>query len=79
MNEFQLFDQNGSGKISAKEFYEVLTGMGEPLSEEEAKDAVKSGDVDGDGFQNIDGWLLNESFEFNSSWQYNANGKMLSE
>ena len=54
---FQFFDKDKDGKISAEELREVLTSCGEPLSEEEAKDVLRMGDLNGDGFLDIDEFI----------------------
>eukprot|EP00980_Cylindrotheca_fusiformis_P008436 scaffold1784_cov116-Cylindrotheca_fusiformis.AAC.16 len=40
IDSFSVFDQDGSGLISASEFRHVLTGMGEALSQEEVMEVM---------------------------------------
>ncbi len=50
---FKVFDLNGDGYISAAELKEVLTNMGDQLSEKEALDMIHDADADGDGRLNL--------------------------
>ena len=49
LEAFRVFDKDGSGKIGAQEFKEMMMHSGEPLNEEEVADLLKQADADGDG------------------------------
>lgn len=46
---FQMFDEDGSGSISTKEFIKVLKNLGQNVTKEEAENLMKELDVDGSG------------------------------
>ena len=46
---FHVFDEDGSGSISAAELKHVMTNLGEKLTEKEIDNLFADGDVDGDG------------------------------
>ncbi|KAF7327872.1 Calmodulin [Mycena kentingensis (nom. inval.)] len=46
---FRVFDKDGSGTIDVDELRDVMQGLGEPLSKEEAKAMIREADLDGDG------------------------------
>ncbi|KAJ2695922.1 hypothetical protein FB645_006337 [Coemansia sp. IMI 203386] len=46
---FKVFDKNGDGVISADELRQVMTSLGERLSDEEVSEMIREADVDGDG------------------------------
>ena len=46
---FKVFDKNGDGLISSAELNEVMTSLGEKLSERELLEIIKGADFDGDG------------------------------
>lgn len=48
---FRVFDDSGTGSISSNQLFLILTTMGDKprLTDEEAKEAVKTADIDGDG------------------------------
>lgn len=52
---FQVFDKDGSGKISAAELRHVMTNLGEKLTDEEVDDMIREADVDNDGLVDYDG------------------------
>ncbi len=52
---FRVFDPTNSGYISAVALREVLTGLGEKLSEEEADDLIAFADIEGTGEINYRG------------------------
>ncbi|GFX89041.1 calmodulin [Trichonephila clavipes] len=52
---FRVFDKNGDGFISAPELRNVMTNLGEKLTDEEVEDMIKEADLDGDGLVNYDG------------------------
>ncbi|KAI5003268.1 hypothetical protein ZWY2020_030428 [Hordeum vulgare] len=51
---FRVFDKDQNGFISAAELRQVMTNLGEKLSEEEVEEMVREADVDGDGQINYD-------------------------
>ncbi|KAK5975863.1 Calcium-binding protein CML [Trichostrongylus colubriformis] len=46
---FGVFDKNGDGMISADDLLTVMQSLGEKLSERDAREMIKEGDVDRDG------------------------------
>ncbi|XP_075246378.1 neo-calmodulin-like [Convolutriloba macropyga] len=54
---FKSFDINSDGKVSSKELKEFLQGYGEKLTDQEAEEIIKLGDVDGDGMLNVDEFI----------------------
>lgn len=56
---FRVFDDSGTGSISSNQLFLILTTMGDKprLTDEEAKEAVKTADIDGDGDINYIGKL----------------------
>ena len=49
---FRVFDDDGTGYVSAEELREVLTSLGEKLTEEEVEELFSEGEIDTDGFIN---------------------------
>lgn len=49
LEAFKVFDTDGSGKISASELRQVMTRLGEKLSDEEVEEMIREADLDGDG------------------------------
>ncbi|KAK2568962.1 Calmodulin-related protein 97A [Acropora cervicornis] len=47
---FRVFDRNGDGQISPMELRNVMTSLGEKLTEEEISEMMKEADLDGNGF-----------------------------
>lgn len=47
---FDKFDKNGDGQISTEELKDVMTGLGEQLTDEEIKDMMSDADANNDGF-----------------------------
>ena len=54
---FRLFDNDGSGQVSAAEFRKTLTTLGEQMSEEEVDEMMAVLDKDGDGNLNYEEFL----------------------
>ena len=57
---FQKFDEDGSGELEWDEFQGLATLLGEKLSDAQAKEIIKSLDVDGNGtvdFSEFSSWL----------------------
>ena len=52
---FKIFDKNGDGFINAQELRQVMTNLGEHLTEKELEDMMKEADTDGDGLINYNG------------------------
>ena len=46
---FELFDKDGDGEISTKEFLKVLKNLGQNVSKEEGENIMKDLDADGSG------------------------------
>ncbi|XP_052105394.1 calmodulin-A-like [Mytilus californianus] len=46
---FKMFDRNGDGVISAAELRQVMTNMGQKLSDKDVDSMIKEADMDGDG------------------------------
>lgn len=55
---FKMFDRNGDGVISAGELRQVMTNMGQKLSDKDVDSMIKEADMDGDGQINYAGWYL---------------------
>jgi len=51
---FEIFDLNSAGNISAVELKQVMSSIGETISEEEINDMIREGDADGDGMINYE-------------------------
>ena len=49
LKAFKIFDKDGNGFISAAELRNVMTSLGEKLTEEEIEDLIKEADIDSDG------------------------------
>jgi len=47
---FSFFDKNGDGKIDCNELKEVLSKLGEDISEKDVRDMVQEADTNGDGY-----------------------------
>ncbi len=54
---FDAFDKNGDGLVSIEELLTLMDDIGETLSREEAADALRRGDTDGDGQLSFDEFI----------------------
>lgn len=52
---FKVFDKDGSGYIDSAELRQVMTSLGEKLTDEEVDEMIQEADVDGDGQVNYEG------------------------
>ena len=52
--QFNVFDKDGNGLISAAELRHVLTNLGENFTDKAIDDMIKEADIDGDGQINYD-------------------------
>ncbi len=50
MKVFELFDDEGTGKIGFKQLKRVVTELGESLSDDEMREMIEEADRDHDGF-----------------------------
>lgn len=57
-NAFKVFDVDGNGKISPEELLEVLSRLGEKSSLDACSKIVRGLDADGDGFINMDEFMI---------------------
>ncbi|PFH47555.1 hypothetical protein AMATHDRAFT_67515 [Amanita thiersii Skay4041] len=46
---FKVFDKDGNGKISREELQEVMSSLGEELTEQQLQSMIEEADLDGDG------------------------------
>merc|ERR1719297_797162 len=51
---FKVFDKNGDGKITFDELKEVLTQLGENVTDKDVADMIKEADTNGDGAIDFD-------------------------
>ncbi|XP_047958438.1 calcium-binding allergen Ole e 8-like [Salvia hispanica] len=54
LEAFNLYDQDHDGKISVKELHQILSRLGERISELDCAGMIKNVDSDGDSFVNFD-------------------------
>merc|ERR1712083_734748 len=54
---FKVFDEDGNGYINLSELRQVMTNLGEKLSEEEVEMMIKEADIDGDGLVNYEEFI----------------------
>ena len=52
MEAFRVFDKEGTGFVSAEELREVLTSLGEKLTQEEVEELFKEGNMNSNGMIN---------------------------
>ena len=53
-----MFDKDGDGLIAIWELKEVLTNLGEKLTDDELEEMIREGDLDGDGHINFEEFRL---------------------
>lgn len=51
---FKVFDKDGNGYISKSELKQVMTNLGQTLTDDEIEDMIKEADLDGDGRVNYE-------------------------
>lgn len=51
---FRVFDKEGKGYISAADLRNVMTNLGEKLTDEEIDEMIREADIDGDGLINYE-------------------------
>ena len=54
---FKVFDNDGNGYINVDELRQVMTNLGERLSDEEVEMMIKEADIDGDGLVNYEEFI----------------------
>lgn len=54
---FRLFDKDGNGYISACELRQLMTSLGEKLTDDEVGEMIREADIDGDGQVNYEEFL----------------------
>jgi len=65
--QFKNLDKDGNGVISAQEIREVLTALGDSLSDEDVNDIIRDVDTDGDGQVNYEEFLAHMMSEEDTS------------
>merc|ERR1712157_706784 len=55
---FKVFDKNGDGKITFDELKEVLTQLGEEVTDKDVSDMIKEADTNGDGAIDFDEFMV---------------------
>ena len=55
---FKVFDKNGDGKITFEELKEVLTQLGEEVSDKDVMDMIKEADFNGDGAIDFEEFMI---------------------
>ena len=61
---FKTFDRDGNGSISAAELRHAMTILGETFTDEEVDEMIMAADVDGDGLNNYEEFILTIRFVF---------------
>ncbi len=51
---FRVFDREGNGFITVPDLFQVLTTLGDKLTEEESEELISEADIDGDGNVNYE-------------------------
>ena len=54
INAFRVFDKDGNGLISKAELTNIMSILGDTLTNEEIEEMIIEADVDGDGFINYE-------------------------
>ncbi|CAM4741575.1 unnamed protein product [Rotaria magnacalcarata] len=54
LEAFRVFDKDGNGYISADELRNVMTSLGEKLTDEEVNQMIREADIDGDEYEKAD-------------------------
>ena len=54
---FRVFDRDGNGFVSAAELRQVMTTMGEKMTDEEVDEMIKEAELDGDGMLNYESFV----------------------
>ncbi|XP_002129194.2 calmodulin-like [Ciona intestinalis] len=54
---FRVFDKESNGFIAAAELRQVMTSIGESLTEEEVEEMIRNADMDGDGQINYEDFV----------------------
>jgi len=71
---FKVFDANGDGFINASELRQVMSTIGEKMTEKDINDIMKQWDRDGDGKIDYKGYLqkieMIRHLVHNMCWQY---------